>query len=76
MLLRGVILGVFYARTSAQTSFSLADDEFACAVEDEDTESNFGVHFMLYGWVFWREEVGWNMTLIGKWGGKCLGSKG
>ena len=47
-----------YVRTGAQTSLSLADDEFACTVEDEDTDSDFWIHSIPYAVrVFWREEV-------------------
>lgn len=35
-------------RTGAKTSLSLADDEFACSIENEDADSDFGVHFVLY----------------------------
>jgi hypothetical protein len=36
------------AHTRAKTPLALANDEFACIVKNEDTESDFGVHFMLY----------------------------
>jgi hypothetical protein len=51
---------VLDTRTGAKTTLSLADDEFACSIENEDADSDFGVHFMykvrVFG-VFGGEEV-------------------
>ena len=33
-------------RTRANASLSLADDEFACSIENEDADSDFGIHFL------------------------------
>lgn len=35
-------------RTGANTSLSLAEDEFPCSIENEDADSDFGIHFILY----------------------------
>lgn len=60
-------------RTGTNTSLSLADDEFACSIENEETDSDFGIHFILYKvlrrGVFWGEEVIRSVTLIGKGSG-------
>lgn len=37
------------ARTSAKAPLSLTDQEFACSIENKNADSDFGVHFVMYG---------------------------
>lgn len=51
-------VGVLDTPTSAKTSLSLSNDEFACSIENEDADSDFGIHFIYCTklGVFWGEK--------------------